>query len=236
MSKAQEWLAISIGNTRIRIAIFNSDRQFLEEYTFTHDRLLNIEAKLAAKEFVRIAIASVVPDIVTCWHNLVQTQIVKISDIPLEGLYPSMGVDRALAAFGAGEIYGYPILVIDAGTALTLTGVDSYKTLVGGAIVAGLRSQFSCLHQNTAALPDISIPETLPPRWATDTVRAIQGGVTQILLAGLQAYIQDWRSQFPDGQVVLTGGDSDRLQQWGLQVDAIDKHLIFSGLLQSLYI
>jgi len=233
MYKTQECLAIAIGNTRIGAAILGGDRQILEEYSCIHAQLPMLEAQLAVRDFDRIAIASVVPQIITCWHGLPQTQILTTSDVPLQGLYDSMGVDRALAAFGAGETYGYPVLVIDAGTALTLTGLDANKTLVGGAIVAGLRSQFSSLHQNTSALPDISIPETLPSRWATDTTGAIQSGVTQILLAGLQVYIDDWRSQFPDSQVILTGGDRDYLNKWGLGVDVIDKHLIFKGLIHS---
>ena len=231
MSKSQEQLAIAIGNTRIRAAIFNDDRQLIAEYAYTHDQLQSLEAKLAVRHFKRIAIASVVPDLVTFWHGLAQTQIVTTADIPLQCLYATMGVDRALAAFGAGETYGYPVLVIDAGTALTLTGIDPNKKLVGGAIVAGLRSQFACLHQNTAALPDLPIPETLPNRWATDTVSAIQGGVAQILLAGLQVYINDWRSQFPDSKVIITGGDSEHLVRWGLQADMIDQHLIFWGMM-----
>ncbi len=231
MSKSQEQLAIAIGNTRIRAAIFNDDRQLIAEYAYTHDQLQSLEAKLAARHFKHIAIASVVPDLVTRWHGLAQTQIVTTADIPLQCLYATMGVDRALAAFGAGETYGYPVLVIDAGTALTLTGIDPNKKLVGGAIVAGLRSQFACLHQNTAALPDLPIPETLPNRWATDTVSAIQGGVAQILLAGLQVYINDWRSQFPDSKVIITGGDSEHLVRWGLQADMIDQHLIFWGMM-----
>ena len=230
MYKAQECLAIAIGNTRIQAAIFGDDRQILEECSCLHDQLPTLEVQLAVRDFDRIAIASVVPHIITCWHRLPQTQIVTTSDIPLQGLYMSMGVDRALAAFGAGETYGYPVLVIDAGTALTLTGVDANKTLVGGAIIAGLRSQFSSLHQNTSALPDIPIPETLPSRWATDTTGAMQSGVGWILLAGLQVYIDDWRSQFPNSQVILTGGDRDYLNRWGLGVDVIDKHLIFKGL------
>ena len=230
MYKTQECLAIAIGNTRIQAAIFGGDRQILEEYSCIHGQLPTLEAQLAVRDFDRIAIASVVPHIITSWHRLPQTQIVTTSDVPLQGLYMSMGVDRALAAFGAGETYGYPVLVIDAGTALTLTGVDVNKILVGGAIVAGLRSQFSSLHQNTSALPDIPIPETLPSRWANDTTGAMQSGVAQILLAGLQAYIDDWRSQFPNSQVVLTGGDRNYLEKWGLQVDIINKNLIFWGM------
>lgn len=235
MCKTQKWLAIAIGNTNIRAVIFshdlNGDRQILDEYSCTHDQLATLETQLAVRDYERIAIASVVPKIITCWHSLDQTQIITTPNVPLYGLYSTMGVDRALAAFGAGEAYGYPVLVIDAGTALTFTGIDVHKTLVGGAIIGGVRSQFSSLHQNTAALPDILVPDHLPPRWATDTVSAMQSGVAHILLAGLQAYIDDWRSQFPDSQVVITGGDRDRLVQWGLQVDIIDKNLILLGLL-----
>ena len=230
MYKTQECLAIAIGNTRIQAAIFGGDRQILEEYSCIHGQLPTLEAQLAVRDFDQIAIASVVPHIITSWHRLPQTQIVTTSDVPLQGLYMSMGVDRALAAFGAGETYGYPVLVIDAGTALTLTGINANKILVGGAIVAGLRSQFSSLHQNTSALPDIPIPETLPSRWANDTTGAMQSGVAQILLVGLQAYIDDWRSQFPNSQVILTGGDRNYLKRWGLQVDIINKNLIFWGM------
>jgi type III pantothenate kinase len=96
--------------------------------------------------------------------------------------------------------------------------------------VAGLRSQFSILHQNTAALPELNIPETLPNRWGLDTPISIQAGIAHIFLAGLQAYINDWRSQFLDSKVIITGGDGEHLVKWGLKVDIIDKNLIFWGL------
>jgi type III pantothenate kinase len=225
------FLAISIGNTRIKAVIFDCDRKILEEYAYTHDQLPILEAQLADRDFEHIAIASVVPELVTRWHHLPQTQIITTADVPLRGLYSTMGCDRALAAYGAGETYGYPVLVIDAGTAITITGVDASKNLVGGAIVAGLRSQFACLHQNTAALPALPIPETLPQRWATDTNSAIQAGIAHILTAGLQTYIDDLRSQFPNIQVIITGGDGDYLMKWDLKVDMIDKNLIFLGIM-----
>ena len=224
------YLAIAIGNTRIKAVILSSDRQIMAEYAYTHEQLPSLEAKLADRDFADIAIASVVPELLTRWHDLPQTKIIKTSDIPLHGLYATMGCDRALAAYGAGEIYGYPVLVIDAGTAITLTGIDADQALVGGAIVAGLRSQFAVLHKNTAALPDLLIPQTLPERWATDTNSAIQGGVAHILVAGLQAYIDDWRSRFADSKVIITGGDGDHLMKWGLKVDIIDNNLIFWGI------
>ncbi|MCA6585227.1 MAG: type III pantothenate kinase [Pseudanabaena sp. M090S1SP1A06QC] len=230
MSNLANYLAIAIGNTRIKAVIFGSDRQILEEYAFTHDQLPVLEAQLADRDFAHIAIASVVPELITNWHHLPQTQIIKTCDVPLRGLYATMGCDRALAAYGAGETYGYPVLVIDAGTAIDLTGINDQKTLVGGAIVAGLRSQFLSLYQNTSALPDLHVPTALPNRWGIDTNSSIQAGISQILLTGLQAYINDWRSQFPDSKVIITGGDGEYLVNWGLQVDIIDKNLIFWGI------
>ena len=230
MSNLANYLAIAIGNTRIKAVIFGSDRQILEEYAFTHDQLPVLEAQLADRDFAHIAIASVVPELITNWHHLPQTQIIKTCDVPLRGLYATMGCDRALAAYGAGETYGYPVLVIDAGTAIDLTGINDQKTLVGGALVAGLRSQFLSLYQNTSALPDLHVPTALPNRWGIDTNSSIQAGISQILLTGLQAYINDWRSQFPDSKVIITGGDGEYLVNWGLQVDIIDKNLIFWGI------
>lgn len=221
---------LAIGNTRIRAAVFDRDRQIIAKYAVVQQNLSQLEAELSDHNFDKIAIASVVTDINTCWHGLEQTQIIRTSDIPLQNLYPTMGVDRALAAFGAGEIYGYPVLVIDAGTALTLTGIDATQNLVGGAIVAGLRSQFTSLHHHTSALPSVTIPKDLPPRWATNTIDAMQGGVAHLFLSGLQSYIDDWRSQFPDSQIIMTGGDSDRLRHWGLPVDAVNSDLIFLGM------
>jgi type III pantothenate kinase len=232
MINLPESMTIAIGNTRIKAAIFNGNFQLMKEYVINHQDLPILEMELGTRDFKWIAIASVVPNLITTWHNRENAQIITTRDVPLKGLYTSMGCDRALAAFGAGECYGYPILVIDAGTAITLTGIDGNKNLVGGAIMAGLRSQFISLHANTAALPHLSIPEVLPPRWGMDTVSSIQTGISQILLAGLQVYIDDWRSLFPKSKVIITGGDGDRFQGWGLTVDAIDQYLIFLGMLQ----
>lgn len=238
-------LLIAIGNTRIKVMI--CDRAFVQNYrerdfsnciiatyAYTHDQIDELIERLDRENFSLIAIASVVPNLKTPWHNLPHTQIITTADVPLEGLYRSMGCDRALAAFGAGESYGYPILVIDAGTAITLTAIDPYKKLIGGAIMAGLRSQFAMLHENTAALPMVKAPDNLPNRWAVDTNGAIQTGIAHILLMGLQAYIDEWRSQYPEGKVIITGGDAECFSQWGLEFDAIAPDLVFWGMINTL--
>ena len=86
-------------------------------------------------------LASVVPSQTALWQTYPNVHIITIDQLPLQGLYPTLGIDRALALWGAGETWGWPMLTIDAGTALTFTGADAERRLVGGAILPGLGLQ-----------------------------------------------------------------------------------------------
>lgn len=134
-----------------------------------------------------------------------------LADIPLLNKYDTMGCDRALAAYGAAERYGVPVLVVDGGTALTLTGIDPDLALVGGAILPGIGVQLQSLATQTGALPAVERPLELPPRWSCTTVEAIASGTLYTLLAGLREFIQDWRSRYPGSPIIVTGGDGEWL-------------------------
>lgn len=158
--------------------------------------------------------ASVVPEqTALIRQRFPAAQEITLGDIPLKNLYPTLGIDRALGVWGAGQIYGFPCLVIDGGTALTFSGVDGDRRFVGGAILAGLRLQFQILAQGTAALPEVVLPETLPNRWAMDTHPAITSGILHTVLAGIKDFIQAWQRDYPQAAIVLTGGDGQWLSQ-----------------------
>jgi type III pantothenate kinase len=152
--------------------------------------------------------ASVVPSQTELWHTYPNAHRIELGHIPIAGLYPTLGVDRALALWGATQTLGAPMLVIDAGTALTLTGADGAARLVGGAILPGLQLQMRSLHEHTV-LPSLQTQDliTLPSRWAVGTSEAIQSGILYTLLAGLQDFIADWLRQFPGSTIAITGGD-----------------------------
>lgn len=182
-------------------------------------------------------LASVVPAQTTLWQTYPAAKIITLENLPLTGLYPTLGIDRALGLLGAGETFGYPILVIDAGTALTFTGVNAYQRLMGGAILPGVGLQLQSLARRTAALPTMPLPPQLPSRWALETSTAIESGIIYTVLAGIRDFIEDWRGEFPDSQIVLTGGDSAALLKY-LQIQypeianqlLADPHLIFWGM------
>jgi len=230
------WLALTIGNSRLHWARFTGNS--LQEAWDT-EHLGMGDGRLATGEWKKLPlyVASVVPAELGFWQNFPNVKVINRDQIPLKGIYPTLGIDRALAVFGAGETLGWPILVIDAGTALTFTGADEEHRLVGGAIFPGLKLQIKSLSQGTAALPDIPLPSQLPPRWALDTKSAIQSGIIYTVLAGITDFIKAWGREFPKSQIVITGGDRTLLLTYlqSLFPDIaakvkLDPHLIFWGM------
>lgn len=251
------WLALSIGNSRLHWAAFTGTTlcatwdtphlsaiaaQTLMQTQFDFAQLLDLELTPlpiwnSFPTNIPLVLASVVPSQAALWQSYPGLQVITLDQIPLQNLYPTLGIDRALALYGAGSEWGFPVLVIDSGTALTFTGANANQGLVGGAILPGLGLQLRSLTQNTAALPPLPLPEKLPPRWATQTAEAIQSGVIYTVLAGIRDFVQAWWQEFPDSAIALTGGDSQNLLNY-LQVQfpelaekaIAEPNLIFWGI------
>lgn len=258
------WLGLIIGNTRLHWAFFQG--QALQAVWHTAhisseaaDELIDqhfaqkawrslpddpaaapsnpeIWAAIAACQSLPLYCASVVPQQTARWQAYEHFQEVRLADMPLGNLYPTLGIDRALNLLGAGDRYGWPILVIDAGTALTFTAGNEGQ-LVGGAISPGLSTQFDALTAKAAALPAIRLGTSLPERWSATTSDAIRSGVIYGAIATIQDFLTTWQSQYPQGQAVLTGGDAAQLHEWLTQTRAIttlhqDATLAFKGLIR----
>lgn len=218
----QTWLALIIGNSRLHWGLFNQnnlikawDTNYLTESKI---KILaenkNLEQTLSHLSFPSspsLFIASVVPTQTKLWENHPNTKFITLNEIPLNNLYPTLGIDRALALLGAGETWGFPILVIDTGTALTFTGADTNRNLIGGAILPGLGLQFSTLTNKTGQLPNVELPKQLPQRFAVNTSEAIQSGIIYTLIAGIKDFIEAWLQDFPESNVAITGGDRNLL-------------------------
>lgn len=249
-----KWIALAIGNSRLHWAWFqqgklldawNTDHSALDStpLEFAHQSANLLPTALAHTDFANLLfnfplyIASVVPAQTAFWQTCSQSRLLTLAQIPLQNLYPTLGIDRALALWGAASRYGLPALVIDGGTALTFTAADVQQELIGGAILPGLALQKRSLSEQTAALPLVYSSSDRPQRWATTTVEAIHSGIFYTVLAGVQSFIADWQQKFGEGAIVLTGGDASLLMS-GLaaqnpelaQKITIDPHLIFWGM------
>lgn len=245
----ESWLALMIGNSRLHWAWFvgttlqeawdtnplpaSAVEQLIQRWAsgilptaILPPQLVSLHLS-DTTSLLPVYLASVVPSQTILWQTYPAVKVITLAQVPLLGVYPTLGIDRALALLGAGEMFGYPVLVIDAGTALTFTGADADCQLIGGAILPGLGLQLKSLTQGTAALPATQLPTQLPPRWAMQTASAIESGVIYTVLAGIRDFIEDWQSRFPTSQIVLTGGDSPVLMSYlQSQYPEIASHVI----------
>jgi len=249
MSKTykRHWLALAIGNTRLHWAWFEG-KTLVKTWNGNHlseaianlpQYLHNLPLSPAILKQIPIYIASVVPKQTYLWKHYPTATEITLSQIPLKSLYSTMGLDRALAIWGAVQTYRLPVLVIDAGTALTFTGVtfSPDPTLVGGAILPGLSLQVQSLHRQTSVLPTVQLPQQLPNRWALNTSNAIASGIIYTTLASIQDFTTNWFAQFPSSKIILTGGDAPLLFN-NLKVQfpgtarksEINSNLIFLGM------
>lgn len=134
--------------------------------------------------------------------------------VPLTKNYDTpqtLGADRVAAAVGAGVRFpGKNCLVIDLGTCITIDFVDGNRVFHGGLISPGLRMRFRAMHTFTQRLPllEADPAETWPRLVGTSTREAMRSGVLNGLVAELTGLIGQYRAQFPDFQVVLSGGDA----------------------------
>jgi len=71
----------------------------------------------------------------------------------------SIGADRLANAAAAAELYGFPAVVVDFGTAVTFDVISERRAYVGGVIAPGLEAMTNFLYQRTALLPRISLKE-----------------------------------------------------------------------------
>ncbi|MCP6757396.1 MAG: pantothenate kinase [Fischerella sp. CENA71] len=253
------WLALVIGNSRLHWGWFegkklchtwNTERlpkSFVYELSQcrTLNEILNSlsltpynsHTKYTPEVPIPLVLTSVVPSQTALWLTYPNVRVITIDEIPLEGMYPTLGIDRALALWGAGVTWDFPMLVIDAGTALTFTGADANQNLVGGAILPGLGLQIATLNQKTGQLPNVELPEDLPQRFAVNTPEAIQSGVIYSLLAGIKDFVEAWWQSFPQSKIAMTGGDRtylmNYLQSHLPQIAAhiiVEPNLVFWGM------
>lgn len=232
-----------IGNSRLHWGYFCGEN-LQQTWNTSHlqkredlDRILPTPLNTLFKQSLPLYIASVVPFQTQFYLNLPQTIIINKNDIPLKGIYNTIGIDRLLALWGAGYKYKFPCLVIDGGTALTFTGANQNQELVGGAILPGVTLQVKSLAINTAALPNTKLTPILPSRWAKNTPDAIRSGVIYTIISGIKNFIEDWQNQFPHSNIILTGGDALLLKDYlnsefhGFANQIIvDSNLIFYGM------
>ncbi|MEB3196565.1 MAG: type III pantothenate kinase [Candidatus Sericytochromatia bacterium] len=203
-------IAVNIGNTHVRWICYAGDRPLQS------GRLTQAEALAGCPSLPpgRIALVSVVPQLAATWvaaweaqgrdlfvlHGGLSLGLTIAYDPP-----QSLGADRLANAVALRHHFGAGI-VIDAGTAATLTVVDAAGGLLGGAILPGLQTARDALASRTAQLPRVEL--AAPVRLiGASTEAAIQAGIVAGHVGALRHLVRGMQAEAPSARaLVLTGG------------------------------
>ena len=142
----------------------------------------------------------------------------------------TLGSDRIAAAVGAWNEKPFNnILVIDAGSAITIDFVTRQGIYKGGNIAPGIKMRLKALHEYTGRLPLIE-KEGDTPAFGYDTETAIRSGVISGICHEIDGYINEIKEKYGDVLVFLTGGDEKTLKNRIKNRIFADKYLVAKGL------
>lgn len=240
-------LAVQVGNTRIKVAVFQGDDPEETVFVAKEDLAGAMEAAarlyeaIGAESDASVVVASVnkpVSDaLVAMLRDQLATDVYMVpEDMPVPigtclapGAKP--GVDRLLNAAAAFARLKQACIVIDAGTCITVDFIDGEGVFHGGAIAPGLRMQLESMHEHTAALPaiDFAVPEGTA--WGADTreamLRGVYHGARGLAWRLIERYAEEYGG-FP--LVVATGGDAAALFGDDELVNQVIPDLVLRGV------
>ena len=187
-----------------------------------------------------VIISSVVPQVM----NSVRTAIRKL--LNLEPLIVGPGLKTGLnirlenpAAMGAGLVaadvaalaeYKPPLIIIDMGTATTMSVLDPRGAHLGGCVCPGVKISLDALTSRTSLLPGIQLDS---PKQAVgrNTADAMRSGIMFGTAAMLDGMIDRFSDETGwDFTIVATGRLAERIAPLCRHEITVDRHLIIKGL------
>lgn len=209
-------LAIDIGNTKIKCAVFKQD-------TIIECFVLDDSALQKEIEKILFLYPKITDLMISSVRNTLKQDFLWMdkainicfvsydSDFPFINNYKTpqtLGVDRMVLASGATLRYPKQArLVIDTGTAITYDFVDEENNYLGGSISAGISLRYKALHNYTAKLPLLEKPEQDYFIGQT-TAESIHSGVVNGVVFEIEGFIRSLKDRHHNFIIILTGGDT----------------------------
>ena len=241
------FLAANIGNTNINLGIFSQGKWRVmrlfpigDQESLRHriNSALQDEGLACLKAAI---VASVNPLaekalIYVLWPDEPSLPIFKAGidlEIPIANKteFPErVGVDRLLNALAAYRLKKSAVVVVDAGTAITVDAVSAKGEFLGGAIAPGLPLAAFSLAEKTSLLPlvKVSKPSSVIGR---NTEEAIKSGVFWGTVGLVDALVGRVLKELDEeAPVVATGGDAPLLSPHSKLICEIFPHLALEGL------
>lgn len=141
-----------------------------------------------------------------------------------------LGSDQVVDAVAAINLYPVPLIIIDMGTATTVSVIDRNKGYRGGIIMTGMGVSTDALISRTAQLPKINF-EDPGHIIGTNTIDCMKSGMLFSNACALDGIIQRMEEELGEKcTVVATGGLSELVVPHCRREIILDNNLLIKGL------
>ena len=245
-------LAVDIGNSNIVIGCFENETILFEEWISTTLNSTAIEYTVIIKTILELnhldascidgaIISSVVPSVThTVRHaisRLTGSDALVIGPGIRTGLKiqldnpAQLGSDRVAEAVAAIRYYTAPLIIIDMGTATTISVIDEKESFRGGMIYPGMLVSLESLTSQTSQLPHISLD---PPRKVigTNTIDCMKSGIIYSTAAAIDGVADRIEQELgAPCTLISTGGYADQVIPYCRRDVIMDEQLLLKGLM-----
>jgi type III pantothenate kinase len=212
-------LVIDIGNTLVKMAVFQGDILIKKKISLRLDFLKNLEELEQKYQKPGNVILSSVSKTPLKWLQKLEEGsrlFILNQQLPqvFTNLYLSpntLGNDRiALVSAASKHFPTENVLVIDSGTCVTYDFKNNKNEYLGGAISPGLEMRYKAMHSFTENLPLLDREEEIALIGNT-TNSCMHSGAIYGITFEIDGIIAAYQAQYKDLTIILTGGDSQFL-------------------------
>ncbi|MCC8146102.1 MAG: type III pantothenate kinase [Bacteroidales bacterium] len=229
-------IIIDRGNSSVKIALFERNLLIKSWHSdeLAESFLLEIIKEYSPSAGILSSVGRVEPSVLSFLYRYIPSFYELNSRLPLplrvEYATPeTLGPDRIAAAVGAFiQQPGKNLLIIDAGTAITIDSVSAQGVYRGGNISPGVDLRFKSLNNYTDKLPLINEEGDIPAL-GYNTETAIRAGVIGGIVRELDSYIDEYKKN-QEVFAFLTGGYSFYFDSKLKNSIFADGNLVLKGL------
>lgn len=244
-------LAIDMGNTNIVVGCIDKETIIFTERMSTNLDCTELEYAMLIKAVMDIhqvneneidgsIISSVIPSLTHIVKNalrkLLKTEPLVVGAGLKTGLNiriddpASLGADIAVDSVAAKNFYSVPNIVIDMGTATTMTAIDREGSYIGGIIFPGVNVSLESLVSKTSLLPRISF-STPKKVIGANTMDAMKSGIIYGEASRIDGMIDRFEDELGEkASVVATGGLASVIVPHCKHEITLDPDLLLKGL------
>ena len=244
-------LTIDIGNSNIVLGGVRDQEIVFEarlrtEVTKTSDqycvdlKILMEVYGVSNKDIEGTIIASVVPQVLNSMRTAIQKLTGKVPLVVGPGLKTGLnillenpgqtGADLVVADVAALREHKPPLIVIDMGTATTMSVLDKNGAHIGGCIIPGVKISMDALTDKTALLPGLQLDQ---PKRAIgrNTIDAMRSGIMLGTACMLDGMVERMEAELGcKTTVIATGGIAKFIAPMCKTPMIYDKDLLIKGL------